>query len=198
MNYKSAFAIGDKAVMFLDCFAGETMPYGRIDGIMFSGEQVEYSVSLYVDEGGSISGPKAYLHEARPVRGFMECDLKRIEEQYVAHVGHVGRYEPVEALDLPCVFELGQMVNVAIDTKKEDQDFFNIPVKILSVRYEECKVIYDVCILREGSLVDDRLYGVDSIYIQPVGGWPALDIEPVVSGRVDSTKENQGNVPKSI
>lgn len=208
MNYKSAFSIGDKAQFSLDNFAAETLPCGRIDGIMFYGEQVLYRVSLFVNEGGSDSEAKAYLHQGRPVDGFTEGDLKRIDRQYIDHVGHVGQYEPVEALDLPCDFEIGELVEVRIDLSQENPDFFNIPVEIAAVRYEEGKVLYDVCILRqyyfdgtvaEGNrLVKDHLYGLDSIYLKPVGGWPALGIAPVTSGRVDGTKENQGNVPRSI
>ncbi|AQT28533.1 hypothetical protein YOLOSWAG_49 [Erwinia phage vB_EamM_Yoloswag] len=184
-KYSSAFSIGDHAALSLDRFGADT-PYGVIDGILFYGPQVRYRVSLFVNDGPK-SKPSAFRHEGRPVDGFIEDDLCAVTDQYVPHVGHVGRYEPVESLVLPCAFQMGQLVAINWSGMEDAQDPFNVPVMVTGVRYEEGKVLYDVSLQRKhytdgsmcidtsttyGRLIGDSLSGIDSIFIKPLDGWP--------------------------
>ncbi len=182
-SYTSAFAIGEMAVLSLDRFGQNKVPYGVVEGCMAYGEQRMYRVSLFVNDGPA-SNPSAFLHQGRPVDGFLADDLKIITDyQYADHIGHIGRFEdPKQELIGDSQFKVGQLVEVDIDLERKDEyDKFNIPVMITGVRYEEGKILYDVSIQRAyyedgringGRLVRDTLTGIDSVFIKPVGGWP--------------------------
>lgn len=204
VSYSSAFAIGEKAVLALDSFGANKVPYGVIEGVMFYGRQRLYRVSLFVNEGTEAS-PTAFLHQGRPVDGFIAQDLKPIlDRQYIDHIGHVGKFErPDESYAGSTTFSPGQLVEVDIDLEgPEEQDKFNIPVMVTGVTYVEGKVLYEVSIERAyysdgrvkgGRLVRDTLSNIDSIYLKPVGGWPetVLDAE---QGDVTLTVKGNGTV----
>lgn len=182
-SYTSAFAIGEMAVLSLDRFGQNKVPYGVVEGCMAYGDQRMYRVSLFVNDGPA-SNPSAFLHQGRPVDGFLADDLKIITDyQYADHIGHIGRFEdPKQELIGDSQFKIGQLVEVDIDLEREGEyDKFNIPVMITGVRYEEGKILYDVSIQRAyyedgringGRLVRDTLTNIDSVFIKPVGGWP--------------------------
>lgn len=204
VSYSSAFAIGEMALLSLDNFGQNKVPYGVIEGVMFYGRQRLYRVSLFVNDGPE-SNPSAFLHQGRPVDGFIAQDLKPIlDRQYVDHIGHVGKFErPDEAYSGNTQFIPGQLVEVDIDLEGTDeQDKFNIPVMVTGVTYVEGKVLYEVSIQRayyedgrvkNGRLVRDTLSNIDSIYLKPVGGWPetVLDSE---NGDVALTIKGDGTV----
>lgn len=204
VSYSSAFAIGEKAVLTLDSFGANKVPYGVIEGVMFYGRQRLYRVSLFVNEGTEAS-PTAFLHQGRPVDGFIAQDLKPIlDRQYVDHIGHVGKFERTDCVLMgESQFIAGQLVEVDIDLEgTEEQDKFNIPVMVTGVTYVEGKVLYEVSIERAyysdgrvkgGRLVRDTLSNIDSIYLKPVGGWPetVLDEE---KGDVTLTVKGNGTV----
>ena len=204
VSYSSAFAIGEKAVLALDSFGANKVPYGVIEGVMFYGRQRLYRVSLFVNEGTEAS-PSAFLHQGRPVDGFIAQDLKPIlDRQYVDHIGHVGKFERTDCVLMgESQFIAGQLVEVDIDLEgPEEQDKFNIPVMVTGVTYVEGKVLYEVSIERAyysdgrvkgGRLVRDTLSNIDSIYLKPVGGWPetVLDEE---KGDVTFTVKGNGTV----
>ncbi|QZE59965.1 hypothetical protein pEaSNUABM35_00048 [Erwinia phage pEa_SNUABM_35] len=191
-SYSSAFAIGEMTLLSLDNFGQNKVPYGVVDGCMAYGEQRMYRVSLFVNDGPA-DNPTAFLHQGRPVDGFIASDLKEIKEQYVDHIGHVGRFESPHHKLGDSVFMSGQLVEVDIDLELDGEyDKFNIPVMITGVTYVEGKVLYEVSIQRAyyndgrvngGRLVRDTLSNIDSIYIKPIGGWP----ETVLEAKGDAT-----------
>ncbi|QZE56253.1 hypothetical protein pEaSNUABM23_00055 [Erwinia phage pEa_SNUABM_23] len=201
VSYSSAFAIGESAILVLDSFGQNKVPYGVIEGVMFYGRQRLYRVSLFVNEGTEAS-PEAFLHQGRPVDGFIAQDLKPIlDRQYIDHIGHVGKFERTDCAAMgDASFIPGQLVEVDIDLESEgEQDKFNIPVVVTGVTYVEGKVLYEVSIQRAyyndgrvngGRLVRDTLSNIDSIYLKPVGGWPetVLDEE-----KGDATLTVKGN-----
>lgn len=182
-SYTSAFAIGEMAVLSLDRFGKNKVPYGVVEGCMIYGDQRMYRVSLFVNDGPA-NNPSAFLHQGRPVDGFLADDLKAITDyQYADHIGHVGRFEdPKHEVIGDSKFKVGQLVEVDVDLEREGEyDKFNIPVMITGVRYEEGKILYDVSIQRAyyedgrikgGRLMRDTLTNIDSVFIKPVGGWP--------------------------
>ncbi|QYW04725.1 hypothetical protein MPK74_gp057 [Erwinia phage pEa_SNUABM_7] len=176
-NYSSAFAINEMAVLSFDSFGSDKL-YGVVSGVMFYGPQRMYRVSIFANDGPE-SAPTAFLHEGRPIDGFIADDLLPVTDQYIPHIGHVGRYESTDHKtfgDSP--FTSGQLVEIKI---KDIADSFNVPVLITGVTYVEGKIMYDVSIERAyysdgrvngGRLVRDTLTGIDGIFIKPVGGWP--------------------------
>ncbi|QZE58610.1 hypothetical protein pEaSNUABM28_00053 [Erwinia phage pEa_SNUABM_28] len=185
-SYSSAFAIGEMALLSLDNFGRNKVPYGVVEGCMAYGEQRLYRVSLFVNDGPE-SNPSAFLHQGRPVDGFIASDLKAVKEQYVDHIGHVGRFEQPHHKLGDSLFTSGQLVEVDIDLELPGEyDKFNIPVQITGVTYVEGKVLYEVSIQRAyyndgrvngGRLVRDTLSNIDSIYIKPIAGWPKTCLE---------------------
>lgn len=178
-NYSSAFAIGDKACLSLESFGLDKL-YGVVNGCMFYGPQRMYRVSLFVNEGPE-NKPQAFLHQGRPIDGFVFEDLLPVTDQYVPHIGHVGSYESTDNRQMgDAKFIGGQLVEIRFaDIAKADP--FNIPVLITGVSYVEGKVMYEVSVERDyytdgringGRLVRDTLSNIDSIYIKPLGGWP--------------------------
>ena len=215
-SYSSAFAIGEMALLSLDNFGQSKVPYGVIEGCMFYGEQRMFRVSLFVNDGPE-SNPSAFLHQGRPVDGFIADDLKAITDyQYADHIGHIGRFEdPKHEAIGDTQFKTGQLVEVDIDLEiPGEYDKFNIPVVITGVTYVEGKVLYEVSIQRAyytdgritgGRLVRDTLSNIDSIYIKPMHGWPKTCLETegdfllqgTVTGRVSCATENQSAKPRS-
>ena len=208
-SFESAFAIGECALLSLDNFGQNKVPYGVVEGCMAYGEQRLYRVSLFVNDGPE-SKPTAFLHQGRPVDGFLASDLKEIKEQYIDHIGHVGRFEAPHHKLRDSLFVSGQLVEVDIDLELPDEyDKFNIPVVITGVTYVEGKVLYEVSIQRAyykdgrvngGRLVRDTLSNIDSIYIKPMHGWPKTCLEEIkgtVTGRVSCVTENQSAEPRS-
>ncbi len=206
-QFSSAFAIGEMAVLSLDNFGENKVPYGVIEGVMFYGDQRLYRVSLFVNDGPK-AAPEAFLHQGRPVDCFQVSDLIKITDtQYIDHIGHVGKFEraPRSAI-AGTPFSYGELVEVKIDTERTDHDAFNIPVMITGVQYDEGKVLYDVSIQRAyyedgrvngGRLVRDTLTGIDSIYIKPIGGWEAyetLKLEAKTDGDVTLTIKGDGTL----
>ena len=203
VSYSSAFAIGEMALLSLDNFGQNKVPYGVVEGCMFYGDQRMYRVSLFVNDGPE-SNPSAFLHQGRPVDGFLADDLKAITDyQYADHIGHIGRFEDPKCKAIgDSQFKTGQLVEVNIDLELPGEyDKFNIPVMITGVTYVEGKVLYEVSIQRAyyndgriqgGRLVRDTLSNIDSIYIKPIAGWPKTVLE--TEGDATITIKSNGTI----
>lgn len=225
-QFSSAFALNEHAEIRLDRFGQDPYPVARVDGIMFYGDTTIYRLSLFVNDGPT-HDPHPFLHQGRPVDGFREDDLLPFEG--VVYHGQEYSSRPDTNQNLAgAKYQMGDLVQIVIhlqDIREADEnqpqatqtDFHNIPVLITSVGYEPGKVIYGVSIDRdhyrntkawddayEGRYVRDDLQGIDSVLVQPVGGWSAYyEAESNTSGRIDVFgadeigKANVANTPKS-
>lgn len=204
-NFSSAFALNEHAEIRFDRFGQDKYPVARIDGIMLYGENVIYRLSLFVNEG-TVDAPKAFLHQGRPVDGFFEADLLSYPGTSYRGEEYDSRPDANQNI-VGAKYQIGDLVQIAIDIEPEQTDFHNIPVLITTVGYEPGKVIYGVSIDRaeyrdtaawddiyEGRYVRDCLSHLDSILIQPVGGWEAYyATKATMSGRTDASGPNPNN-----
>lgn len=214
-NFSSAFALNEHAEIRLDRFGQDKFPVARVDGIMLYGDLTMYRLSLFVNDGPT-HDPHPFLHQGRPVDGFREDDLLPFEGA-MYHGQEYSSRPDVNQNIAGAKYQMGDLVQIAIHTQPEQTDFHNIPVLITSVGYEPGKVVYGVSIDRaeyrntkawddvyEGRYVRDDLQGIDSVLVQPVGGWSAYyQLESTTSGRVDVYGEDEigqasvSNTPKS-
>ena len=214
-NFSSAFALNEHAEIRLDRFGQDKYPVARVDGIMLYGDTAMYRLSLFINDGPT-HDPHPSLHQGRPVDGFREDDLLPFEG--VVYHGQEYSSRPDTNQNIPGVkYQMGDLVQIVINTQDKQTDFHNIPVLITSVGYEPGKVIYGVSIDRAeyrntkawddiyaGRYVRDDLQGIDSVLVQPAGGWSAYyAMESNTSGRVDAFGKdeigtaNVANSPKS-
>lgn len=191
-KFSSAFTINDHAQLHIDRFGNEQYPVARVEGIMMYGSNLMYRLSLFINTDTK-ENPNPFLHEGLPIDGFRAEDLLPYEGH--EFLGKKFGYGPLTSeLIVQSNYQIGDLVRVAVataDTRTVDynpnsQDFYNIPVSVVGITYITGKVLYDVRVNRDsykdtpawsdvmrGTSVKDVLTGIDSIYIQPEGGWPA-------------------------
>lgn len=178
VNYSSAFAIGEHAQLTLDTLGD--LPFGRIEGVDFTPDGINYTVALAINVG-SKEKPEYYFHSLRPMIGVSEKILKAYENKLVDN--------PL-ASSMPelsySAFQIGDTVTLDLQHIISDYNPAAIPVLIWGVAYVQGKIMYDI------SITVDEYFGqkgyneinerwlrhsidrVDGVFIEPIGGWAAF------------------------
>ncbi|AXG67417.1 hypothetical protein JA33_043 [Dickeya phage vB_DsoM_JA33] len=172
-SYSSAFAIGEHAELCFDM--SEQIPFGRIEGIEFGVNGINYTVAMAVNTGTQ-EKPDYEFHSGRPLVGVDE----RLLDSFVSTLPNdiAGKYPTLEG----CKFQIGDTVRFKLEDHVAKVGAA-IPVLIWGVSYTKGKVMYDVSIdadeYQNTSAYNDiyerylkhSMDRVDSVFIQPIGGW---------------------------
>ena len=177
-EYSTAFAIGEHAQLTLDVF--NDLPFGRVEGVDFTPDGINYTIAIALNDGTK-EKPEYYFHSLRPMIGVSGKILKAFENSLVDN--------PLKGSMPPLPFSEFQIGDtVAFDLRDIISDFkpAAIPVLIWGVAYVAGKVMYDISIsvdeYRDTKGYNDinerwlrhSIDRVDSIFIEPVGGWSAF------------------------
>lgn len=179
-NYASAFAINEHAELRLDVLNGNAV--GRIEEVRYTTYGIVYNVAMSVNIG-SEQDPVWGWHSGRLIEGVNPIFLRAQESDL-----------PNDLKDkfpqLPSTkHQVGDVVSFTCDVLGKDAIIpNNIPVLIWGVSYEEGKVLYDVSVdaaIYADNECKDTVNGrytmhsmckIDSIFIQPVGGWSPVPV----------------------
>ncbi|AXG66772.1 hypothetical protein HOU08_gp046 [Dickeya phage vB_DsoM_JA29] len=172
-NYSSAFAIGEHAELCFDL--SEQIPFGRIEGVEFGVNGISYTVAVAVN-AGTQENPEYEFHSGRPLVGVDE----RLLASHTSTLPNAiaGKYPTLEG----CNFQVGDIVRFKFEDHIAKVGA-TIPVLIWGVDYTKGKIMYDVSVdadeYQNTSAYNDiyerylkhSIDRVDSIFIQPIGGW---------------------------
>jgi hypothetical protein len=178
VNYSSAFAIGEHAQLTLDTLGD--LPFGRIEGVDFTPDGINYTVAIAVNFGTK-ENPEYCFHSLRPMIGVSEKILKAHENSLVSNPMKESMPELPHA-----AHQIGDTVTFDLQDVIGEYNPAAIPVLIWGVAYVAGKIMYDINITVD-EYRDTKGYNeinerwlrhsidrVDGVFIEPVGGWDAF------------------------